>query len=228
MNLRELTALRELLNPEDVFWVRSPDYQEQIFVSDSYVKVWERSTEELYKAPLSFNETLVPDEFVTQTMDRRVAGDIGTVDQSTFKINTASGVKCIVDKCFSLYHHNQLLGYAGIAREVNEQQFDQLNKAVSTVSSQTQNFISNFTKSLDYTVEQAESDFSRINQLLSERQKQCLYHLMRGQSAKSIAKALGLSPKTVEAHLACVREKLGCTSKADLIATLIDTGYFSN
>ena len=58
---------------------------------------------------------------------------------------------------------------------------------------------------------------------LTKRQKECLYYLCKGMSIKQIAKALKLSPRTVEHYLEAVREKLACHSRAQLIEKLL--GY---
>lgn len=59
---------------------------------------------------------------------------------------------------------------------------------------------------------------------LSRMQSQCLYHLVRGKKIKMIAKALKLSPRTVEHYINNVKSKLGVISKTELIEKSID--YF--
>ncbi len=52
---------------------------------------------------------------------------------------------------------------------------------------------------------------------LSKRESECLYHLMRGKSAKHIANRLNISAKTVEFHVSNIKIKMDCHSKAELI-----------
>lgn len=52
---------------------------------------------------------------------------------------------------------------------------------------------------------------------LSEREREVLVHVVRGETAKQVARALGLSPRTVETHRAHAAEKLGTESLAQLI-----------
>lgn len=61
--------------------------------------------------------------------------------------------------------------------------------------------------------------------LLSNRQSQCLYHLVRGLTAKQIAKVLGLSNRTIEFYLENLKEKFNCPNKSDLIAKAIEMGF---
>jgi len=52
---------------------------------------------------------------------------------------------------------------------------------------------------------------------LSQREVECIYHLVYGKTAKMIGKILGLSPRTVETHLNNAKIKLGLSSKTELI-----------
>ena len=56
MNIAEFIKLQKITHPDEVLWVRTPDFKKQVFVSDSYERIWERKTEDLYTNPLSFNE----------------------------------------------------------------------------------------------------------------------------------------------------------------------------
>jgi len=62
---------------------------------------------------------------------------------------------------------------------------------------------------------------------LSEREREVLALIVRGLTNKEIAKALALSPRTVESHRANVFAKLECDSLAQMIrhyADLVDAG----
>jgi DNA-binding CsgD family transcriptional regulator len=61
---------------------------------------------------------------------------------------------------------------------------------------------------------------------ITAREMDCLYYLQRGYSAKLIARSLGVSPRTVEDHLARVREKLSCYNKTELLLKLGDSLAF--
>lgn len=62
---------------------------------------------------------------------------------------------------------------------------------------------------------------------LTERQRECLHYTLYGDSAKHIAQRLNLSPKTVEAHLASIREKFNCDDRQGLISKVVKLGYFN-
>ncbi len=54
--------------------------------------------------------------------------------------------------------------------------------------------------------------------MLTLRQYDCLYYLIKGMSAKQIAHTLGLSSRTVEDHLHRLKEKFHCNTRFDLIS----------
>ena len=55
---------------------------------------------------------------------------------------------------------------------------------------------------------------------LSKREAECLAYIKQGYSAKLTAKALDISPRTVETHLKNIYNKVGCSSKTQLLMLL--------
>lgn len=62
---------------------------------------------------------------------------------------------------------------------------------------------------------------------LSNRQIECLFHLLRGQSAKDIAITLNIGKRTVETHIDAIKCKLGCDTKAQLIDKALSAGLLN-
>jgi two-component system, LuxR family, response regulator FixJ len=58
--------------------------------------------------------------------------------------------------------------------------------------------------------------------LLSQREREVLSHLMAGRPNKLIARELGLSPRTVEAHRARLMERLGVGSLAEAVRIAVE------
>jgi DNA-binding CsgD family transcriptional regulator len=52
---------------------------------------------------------------------------------------------------------------------------------------------------------------------LSPQRSQCLLYLVQGKTVKEIARAMNLSPKTIEHYLELLRKELGCKSSKELI-----------
>jgi len=63
-----------------------------------------------------------------------------------------------------------------------------------------------------------------INIHFSEREQEVIYYLLRGYTAKETGHKIYLSPKTIEYHIAQLKNKCHCNSKSSLIEKLIDLG----
>lgn len=59
---------------------------------------------------------------------------------------------------------------------------------------------------------------------LTARELEVLRALLRGESNKSIGRALGISPRTAEIHRANIKRKLSAASTADLVRIGIYAG----
>ncbi|MCK4608141.1 MAG: helix-turn-helix transcriptional regulator [Gammaproteobacteria bacterium] len=60
---------------------------------------------------------------------------------------------------------------------------------------------------------------------LTKRELDCLYHLLRGQTAKGIGNALNLSRRTVEYYLDNIKGKLYCRTKSELIEKILSSNF---
>lgn len=59
---------------------------------------------------------------------------------------------------------------------------------------------------------------------LTLREREIAQHIVTGGTSKQIARLLGLSPRTVEAHRSRLMKKLGATSHGELVARLVGVG----
>jgi len=66
------------------------------------------------------------------------------------------------------------------------------------------------------------------NFYLTQAEIKCIYHLMQGLTAKSIARELNISHRTVETHVKRIRNKLGVTNKTDLIKYMKRTSFLAD
>ncbi len=60
---------------------------------------------------------------------------------------------------------------------------------------------------------------TRLLTRLPPQRGQCLLHLFQGKSVKEIARAMKLSPKTIEYYLGLLRKELACHSSKELISS---------
>ncbi len=70
-----------------------------------------------------------------------------------------------------------------------------------------------------YRIENYNSDLK-----LTTREAECLFLLIRGKSAKEIARFLEISFRTVEGYLENIKYKMEVSSRSELIAKAIETG----
>lgn len=61
---------------------------------------------------------------------------------------------------------------------------------------------------------------------LTPREEECAIYLMQGSTLKEIAKALELSPRTVEFYLKNIKNKLNCRTKFQMMRALIITTWY--
>jgi DNA-binding CsgD family transcriptional regulator len=64
--------------------------------------------------------------------------------------------------------------------------------------------------------------------LLTEREAECLKHVMYGRSYKHIGRTLGISPRTVEFYINNMRTKFHCLNRYDLIEKVRCTDFLAN
>lgn len=63
---------------------------------------------------------------------------------------------------------------------------------------------------------------------LSDREAECLFFILRGKTVKLTARFLGISPRTVEEHVAKLKLKLGAQNKYELIDKAIQAGFLNS
>lgn len=63
---------------------------------------------------------------------------------------------------------------------------------------------------------------------LTLREAHTSLFLMLGYTSKEIARELGLSPRTVEFYLSCIKSKLNLTRKSAIIRTLLQSEFITN
>lgn len=63
---------------------------------------------------------------------------------------------------------------------------------------------------------------------LTQREADCMLQMLRGKSIEGIAKAIELSPRTVEFYVKNIKKKLACRTKFELIDMIIDSDFLNN
>ena len=125
---------------KEIFWIRSPDYRRQLFVSPSYAEIWGRSCESLYKNSNEWLDYVHPEDKPQLEVDikKRIpySGQEGSFLTEYRCIRPDGSIRWIRDETFPVYNdHQEHIGFAGIAQDITrqkylEQQHQQINSAV--------------------------------------------------------------------------------------------------
>ncbi len=105
---------------EDVFWMRSTDFEEILYVSPAYEKIWGRSRESLYKAPHSLIDSVYPGDRdkLTSKMSRR----LDEVQRLEYRIIRPDGeIRWIRDRTFPVTDENdEQIGTVGNSTDITD------------------------------------------------------------------------------------------------------------
>ncbi len=112
---------------------------------------------------------------------------------------------------------NKIIGIGGVGIELTRHSYKNI---VSLLTFSGLN-IENFTKQPT----QKNPDFVYANIDLSKRQAQIISFLLRGFSAKLMAKELNLSKRTIEFYLTRLKDKLECKNKHELVNKAFELGF---
>lgn len=112
---------------------------------------------------------------------------------------------------------NQTIGTLCQCIELNDNLLSSLGKAIYSLDTA---FLNEGGSS--YSIQ---DNFPDIN--LTSQEEICLFYLMRGMTAPHIAAKLNISKRTAEFHINNIKQKLGCTSKSDVIDKAVSLGLIN-
>ncbi len=109
-------------NVEDVFWITSPDFQEVLYVSPAYEKVWGRPCQSLYQSALAWAEAIHPEDRprVLAALDKSVAQ--AAVFEEEYRIVLPDGsMRWISDRGSPVRDEREVVRrFVGVARDITE------------------------------------------------------------------------------------------------------------
>lgn len=145
------------------------------------------------------------------------------VDNNIITMNSAApqlfreiglGNECLTGKTRLFNIRNHAIGVGGIAFYLHQIPLKDIVILMKQLV--CLNIITDVVKS-DYV-----SNISRLKQL-SDRERECVHHLIRGMTYKEIANVLEISPRTVEGHIENIKNKLGCYSRSDIFSAIFES-----
>jgi DNA-binding CsgD family transcriptional regulator len=223
------------------FWVRSPDFQEQLYISEGFQSVWGQDNAKLFEHPMSFVDALIKDDSrpILDLFEKRARGQKEDREQTVLARLKSTGDQSIVhwrDSCFCVCDtYGNIVGVAGIGEVISESEwyYDLEGKvkeptplALLKKSSHAQYLVNEMPDSISF--QHVEIPCRRVKSryyaltwpvgevALTRRELQCVYCLFAGMTSKQTARELKISPKVVEEYLNNIRLKLECSNKMEL------------
>lgn len=225
-----------------IFWIRSLDFNQQLYVSSNYQNYWGMNCETLYQYPHSWKETLIAADregIENRLFQRAQAAAESKIlsfeDTLLFRIHKPynKSITYIRDKAFRLTNkEHQTVAIAGISMPVEENLWQAMvekqEKEQSSIEQGFIHFIQDVLKLFPQPLYNPPAPINSPNKYhvffeqktykLTLREAQCLYYSSHGHSAKQIAKELNLSYRTIEAYLENIKIKLKCRNKLHLLS----------
>lgn len=121
---------------QDVFWMRALTGSTILYVSPAYEQVWGRSCAELYERPLTWLESILPED--RPLMDARLKLDPSQAYEIEYRIRRPDGeVRWIVDRGFPVFGQSgEVVRVTGVARDITDRKYaeQQLRSALDQLA----------------------------------------------------------------------------------------------
>lgn len=148
---------------------------------------------------------------VIQQEDRKISTYVRTTRYLEILKVASQELKMFLITKTPFYQDNKVAGTAAHCVEIPNFKFSQMQK---------NHFISS-SKQASYMI------IDENDALLTPREAECLYFLLKGKSAKETAELMTISSRTVEQHLDSLKDKFNCNTKLQLIAYAIENDYLN-
>lgn len=84
-----------------------------------------------------------------------------------------------------------------------------------------------FSMSDHLNLDQPYAAYHPLLSVITKRESEVLFYVVRGKTAQAIADRLCISKRTVEHHIDRLKTKFACQNKAELVAYALQQGYAS-
>lgn len=110
---------------QDVFWIRSADYAEQVYISPAYEQIWGITCKELYEDPSLWMATMHPEDrerITRESAASKAPPKIGEINEKNYRIlQRDKSIRWIKDVSFGLFDdEGNCFGYAGTCKDVSK------------------------------------------------------------------------------------------------------------
>lgn len=220
-----------------VCWIRSLDYERQLYLSPQFETVFGGSCSSLYKHPKSWWDYLIPNDtdLIHHEIDSRIAKPTDVDGNSTilFRIQSHNEIRYIRDTCMLVYNEcDKPIAIAGVGEQIQPELWYQLKNrsiknnisypggvnVVDIIKNENKHLYSQNVKRKKIITDKLFVNGIKVS--LTKREAEVLKHLRMGKTAKETAQDIFLSPRTVETHLENIKQKTCCRTKLELLTKL--------
>ena len=111
---------------QEVFWIKSADYQQQIYINPAYEEVWGLSCQSLYANPSAWINYVHPADqsaILTSLQKRHFGVSASDTYWEVYRIIRPNGeIRWISDNSYPIYdEHGEHIGFAGIAKDITKE-----------------------------------------------------------------------------------------------------------
>lgn len=215
-----------------VLWIRNLEYNQQLYLSNSYTRLFGRECLSVYKDPASWSEPLDTedkDSFLNElTLKRTILSPDYT---AIYSIKHPNGEqRWFQDRSVQLpINAHEIKIIVGCSLYVHSK--EQLDYEQHQISEKLDVIIAQYAKMITttYTTDKVSNTVNNHSLLkkLSKREKEIFILFIQGKTIAEVAHLVHLSPRTIEGYLINLKSKLQCESKSELIMKAIENGWMS-
>jgi two-component system, cell cycle sensor histidine kinase and response regulator CckA len=178
-------------NINEFFWTVSPDWQQFIYVSPAYEKIWGRSAESLYDDPRSWLDSVVPEDrgLVMDYLRKKIMGDLSEIKFPEFRIVCPDhSVRWIQTYGFTvLNEQGEIYRIVGISKDVTgrkeaEKAFNAILE--STIGATGQDFFDKMVKELSAWLD---CEIALIGEIVNENSIKSIAMIMDGKRVENFS-----------------------------------------
>lgn len=207
-----------------IFWMRTPDFKKQLYVSESLSKIYGYSPTEVYENPTTWSAAVDSAErdSVIKRVRLRVSRQVENKEDNEpifYKVHLPGGkINFIRNVSFPLRDvSGKILSFVGFSESLLRREWELVKAKKIESTSKSIKLVSDISNMLMPDLIKNQEKISPVSRL-TQRELDCLMLAKEGKSAKQAAKLLNISYRTIEAHLESVKRKFECKTKLELMS----------
>ena len=223
-------------NAQFVFWIRSANFERNLFVSPTYEAIWKRSCKSVYEKPWSFFDAMDKEDLALNRDE--ISERTKKNNLILFRIHTPDQkIRWIKDYSFALHDvEGRIIAIAGFSECISEEEWKVLanDPIEKKIEAKMMDMLLEFTKmncelkaithpyaNLLGAARNVVLFLADLSIHLSTREEECLRYMMKDMTAKEIARLIKLSPRTVESYLSKIKDKVNVRTNLSLASKVL-------